>query len=197
MLLAHRARSRTDKVRSIGLSEVSAESLRRAHAVHPIAALQSEYSLWTRNPEIAALDACRELDIAYVAFSPLARGFLGACLQDVNELQAQDIRRSMPRFGPEHYASNLKLLSGFRAEASLLGCAPATLALAWLLHQGDDIIPTPGTTKLQHLNELVLAPALELDAALLVRLDGLINQYTVSGARYGAATQGEIDTEEF
>jgi len=184
------------KVRALGLSEVSAATLRRAHAVHPISALQSEYSLWTRNPEIAALDACRELGVAFVAFSPLARGFLGGGLRDVGRLEARDIRRAMPRFSPEHYAANLQLLDGFQDEAARLHCALATLALAWLLHQGEDIIPIPGTSKPEHLWALIAAPQLALDAATLKRLDALINQRTVSGARYNTATQAEIDTEE-
>lgn len=188
---------RAGKVRALGLSEVSAATLRRAHAVHPIAALQTEYSLWTRNPEIAVLQACRELGVAFVAFSPLARGFLGGRLRDVAALEPKDIRRAMPRFSPEHFAANLKLLDGFEAEAARLGCAPAALALAWLLHQGEDIIPIPGTTRLAHLHEWLAAPALRLDAATLARLDALINRHTVSGPRYNSATQAEIDTEEF
>ena len=185
------------KVRSLGLSEVSAATLRRAHAVHPIAALQTEYSLWTRNPEIAVLDTCRALGIAFVAFSPLARGFLGGKLRDVNKLEPKDIRRGMPRFSPENYAANLKLLDSFQDEAARLNCAPATLALAWLLHQGEHIIPIPGTSRPEHLWELIAAPKLELDGATLKRLDTLINRQTVSGARYNATTQTEIDTEEF
>lgn len=185
------------KVRALGLSEVSAATLRRAHAVHPIAALQSEYSLWTRNPEIAVLEACRELGTAFVAFSPLARGFLGGDLRDVSKLEPKDIRRAMPRFAHDNYAANLKLLSAFEDEACALNCAPATLALAWLLHQGEDIVPIPGTSKPEHLWEMIAAPQLALDAATLARLDALINQRTVHGARYNAATQSEIDTEEF
>lgn len=185
------------KVRALGLSEVSAVTLRRAHAVHPIAALQTEYSLWTRNPEIAVLDACRELGAAFVAFSPLARGFLGGELRDVIKLAPKDIRRGMPRFSPENYAANLKLLDGFQDEAAQLNCAPATLALAWLLHQGEHIVPIPGTSRPEHLWELMAAPQLQLDGATLKRLDALINRHTVSGARYSAATQAEIDTEEF
>jgi len=188
---------RAGKVRALGLSEVSAATLRRAHAVHPIAALQSEYSLWTRNPEIAVLQACRELGVAFVAFSPLARGFLGGELRDVNALAPKDIRRAMPRFSPQHYAANLKLLDAFQDEAHQLRCAPATLALAWLLHQGEDIVPIPGTSQAAHLWELLAAPQLALDAATLARLDALINQRTVRGARYNEATQAEIDTEEF
>ena len=185
------------KVRALGLSEVSAATLRRAHAVHPIAALQTEYSLWTRNPEIAVLQACRELDIAFVAFSPLARGFLGGRLRDAATLEPKDIRRNMPRFSPEHYPANLRLLDAYETEAARLGCAPATLALAWLLHQGEDVIPIPGTSRPEHLDDLLAAPRLTLDAATLTRLDALINRHTVRGARYNAATQAEIDTEEF
>ncbi|MFG6432314.1 aldo/keto reductase [Roseateles sp. LYH14W] len=188
---------RAGKVRALGLSEVSAATLRRAHAVHPIAALQTEYLLWTRNPEIAVLDACRELGIAFVAFSPLARGFLGGELRDVSKLEPKDIRRAMPRFSAEHYAANLKLLDAFQDEAARLHCAPATLALAWLLQKGDDIIPIPGTSRPEHLWALIAAPQLQLDGATLQRLDALINRHTVSGARYNAATQAEIDTEEF
>lgn len=185
------------KVRALGLSEVSAATLRRAHAVHPIAALQTEYSLWTRNAEIAVLQACSDLGIGFVAFSPLARGFLGGELSDVSKLEPKDIRRAMPRFSPENYAANLKLLDGFQDEAARLNCAPATLALAWLLHQGEHIVPIPGTSKPDHLWELMAAPKLELDGATLKRLDALINRHTVSGARYNAVTQAEIDTEEF
>ncbi|WP_457446654.1 aldo/keto reductase [Roseateles sp. P5_E4] len=185
------------KVRALGLSEVSAATLKRAHTVHPIAALQTEYSLWTRNAEIAVLKACRELGTAFVAFSPLARGFLGGELRDISKLEPRDIRRAMPRFSPENYSANLRLLDAFEAEAARLRCAPATLALAWLLHQGDDIVPIPGTSRPDHLGDLLAAPQLALDAATLARLDALINRHTVSGARYSAATQTEIDTEEF
>ncbi|MDR7332138.1 aldo/keto reductase [Roseateles asaccharophilus] len=185
------------KLRALGLSEVSAATLRRAHAVHPIAALQSEYSLWTRNPEIAVLQACRELGTAFVAFSPLGRGFLGGKLRSVHTLEPKDIRRAMPRFSPELFAANLGLLDVFCQEALTLGCAPATLALAWLLHQGDDIVPIPGTSRPEHVRDLALAPLLALNATTLQRLDALINQRTVRGARYSSATQAEIDTEEF
>lgn len=188
---------RAGKVRALGLSEVSAATLRRAHAVHPIAALQTEYSLWTRNAEIAVLKTCRELGTTFVAFSPLARGFLGGKLRDVDALEPKDIRRGMPRFSADHYAANLRLLPPFEAEAARLGCAPAALALAWLLHQGEDIVPIPGTTRLEHLRELLPAPGLSLDTTTLALLDTLINHQTVSGPRYNAATQAEIDTEEF
>lgn len=185
------------KVRTIGLSEVSAATIRKAHAVHPVAAVQTEYSLWTRNPEIAVLDACRELGITFVAFSPVARGFLCDALHDVTGLDAKDIRRSMPRFDPEHYARNLRLLDGYKALAREAGCTPAQLALAWLLHQREDIVPIPGTTSVDHLREDLAAADVKLAPDLLARLDAHINQRTVSGHRYGAQARGEVDTEEF
>lgn len=185
------------KVRTVGLSEVSAATIRKAHAVHPIAAVQTEYSLWTRNPEIAVLDACRELGTAFVAFSPVARGFLCDALHDVTTLDAKDIRRSMPRFEPEHYARNLKLLPGFKALAREAGCTPAQLALAWLLHKREDIIPIPGTTSVDHLREDLAAEQVKLDASLMERLEAHINQRTVSGHRYGEQARREVDTEEF
>lgn len=185
------------KVKTLGLSEVSADTLRKAHAVHPIAALQTEYSLWTRNPEIKVLDACRELGVTFVAFSPLARGFLSGKLRDVSTLGEKDIRRYMPRFHPENYAKNLELLDAYQAIATEVGCTPSQLALAWLLAKGDDIIPIPGTTSIEHLEENAGATEVALSADTMARLDALINQDTVHGGRYNEATQAEIDTEEF
>jgi aryl-alcohol dehydrogenase-like predicted oxidoreductase len=188
---------RAGKVRTIGLSEVSAATLRRAHAVHPIAALQSEYSLWTRNPEIATLRACAELGVAFVAFSPVARGYLGGALADVSAFDAKDIRRSMPRFEAAPYAANLKLLPAARALAQEAGCTLAQLALAWLLARAPHIVTIPGTTRIDHLEENCAAASVAPAAGVLERIDALINQRTVTGARYNAATQREIDTEEF
>ena len=185
------------KVRALGLSEVSAATLRKAHAVHPISAVQTEYSLWTRNPEIAVLDACRDIGAAFVAFSPVARAFLCDALHDVTALEAKDIRRTMPRFDPEHYARNLQLLPGCRALAAEAGCTPAQLALAWLLHKAPHIVPIPGTTNTAHLHEDLAAADVRLDAGLLARLEAHINQQTVSGHRYGAQARSEVDTEEF
>ncbi len=185
------------KVRALGLSEVSAATLRRAHAVHPIAALQSEYSLWSRNVEIGVLSACKELGVSLVAFSPLARAFLTGALRDVSGFDTKDIRRGMPRFEPAHYAANLALLDGFGTVAREAGCTPAQLALAWLLARGERVIPIPGTTQLAHLEENLGAADVVLGRAIVARLDALINQRTVAGARYSAATQAEIDTEEF
>ncbi len=188
---------REGKVRSIGLSEVSAATLRRAHAVHPIAAVQTEYSLWTRNPEIAVLEACREIGAAFVAFSPVARGFLGGTLRDVAGFDAKDIRRSMPRFAPEDYAANLRLLDGYEALAARgrlhAGAAGAGLAAgARRAHRADprhDERRAPArTTGRLGRRARCIAPA---------RLDALINRAQRGGPRYNAATQAEIDTEEF
>ena len=184
------------KVKTIGLSEVSAETVRKAHRVHPIAAVQTEYSLWTRNPEVAVRQTCRELGITLVAFSPLGRGFLTGTLRDISTLPAKDIRLAMPRFQGEHFDRNLTLLEGLAAIAAEQRCTMAQLALAWLLAQGDDIVPIPGTTRLDHLEENAQATNVTLDRATIDRLDALVNPRTVSGARYNAATQTEIDTEE-
>lgn len=188
---------RAGKVRTIGLSEVSAATLRRAHAVHPLTAVQTEYSLWTRNPEIAVLDACKELGITFVPFSPVARGFLCDAVHDVGAFDAKDIRRAMPRFEPANYAANLKLLPGYKALAREAGCTPAQLALAWLLHKRGDIIPIPGTTNVDHLREDLGAADVKLSADLLARLEAHINQQTVHGNRYSAQSRQEVDTEEF
>ncbi len=184
------------KVRALGLSEVSATTLAKAHQVHPIAALQTEYSLWTRNPEIAVLETCRKLGTAFVAFSPVARGFLGGKLDDVTGLDAKDIRRAMPRFFPENFAANLRLMADYRALARQAGCTPAQLALAWLLHKGPDIIPIPGTTRLEHLQENLAAADVRLDAGLVARLEALVSDRTVVGNRYPESARAEVDTEE-
>jgi aryl-alcohol dehydrogenase-like predicted oxidoreductase len=185
------------KVRAIGLSEVSANTIRKAHAVHPLAAVQTEYSLWTRNPEIAVLDACRELGITFVAFSPVARGFLCDAVHDVASFDAKDIRKSMPRFDPANHAQNLKLLPAYREIAREAGCTPAQLALAWLLHQGEDIVPIPGTTSVAHLQEDLQAADVKLSPQLMQRLQALINEKTVAGNRYSEQANREVDTETY
>jgi aryl-alcohol dehydrogenase-like predicted oxidoreductase len=187
---------RAGKIQTIGLSEVSATTLRKAHAVHPITAVQTEYSLWTRNAEIAVLAACRELGVSFVAFSPVARGFLCGPI-DVNALDPKDIRRGMPRFAPDHYAANLKLLPAYLAIAAEVGCTPAQLAIAWLLHQGEHILPIPGTACVDHLKDNLGASDVKLDAATLAKLDALINQQTVRGNRYNEQSNREVDTEVF
>ncbi|WP_020681617.1 aldo/keto reductase [Marinobacterium rhizophilum] len=185
------------KIGAIGLSEVSAVSLAKAQGVHPIAALQSEYSLWTRNPEIAVLDACRASGTALVAFSPLARGYLTATLTDTGSLESKDIRNIMPRFNAQNYPKNLALLDEYVAIAQEAGCTPAQLALAWLRSKGDFVVPIPGTRIVDHMRENLQAESVTLANETVTRLDALINQSSVSGTRYNAAQQAEIDTEEF
>ena len=184
------------KVRTIGLSEVSAATIRKAHGVHPVAAVQTEYSLWTRNPEVGVRQTCRELGITLVAFSPLGRGFLTGELKDISALPPKDIRLAMPRFQGEHFERNLGLLDGLATLAGEQRVTMAQLALAWVLAQGDDVVPIPGTTRPDHLEENARGAEVQLDARTLSRLNDLINPRTVSGARYNAATQLEIDTEE-
>ena len=188
---------RAGKIRALGLSEVSAATLRRAHAVHPIVALQNEYSLWTRNPEIAALDACREIGAALVAFSPLGRGFLSGAVRDAAALETKDIRKTMPRFTSEYLPSNLKLLDPYNTLTREADCTPSQLALAWLLHRAPHIVPIPGTTSVEHLHDDLGAARVALSADLMQRLDALINQRTVSGHRYAAQARSEIDSEDF
>ena len=185
------------KVRTIGLSEVSAVTIRKAHAVHPITAVQTEYSLWTRNPEIAVLDACQALGVAFVAFSPVARGYLCDAVHDVAALEAKDIRRGMPRFSPENHAKNLQLLPAYRELAREAGCTPAQLALAWLLQKRPFILPIPGTTSVDHLKEDLGAVGVTLKPDLLQRLEALINEQTVAGNRYSEQANREVDTEVF
>src|SRR5262245_10708659 len=187
---------REGKVRALGLSEVSAATLRRAYAIHPIVAVQNEYSLWTREPEIALLDECRRLNVAFVAFSPLGRGFLTGGIRDLNFTE-RDIRRVMPRFQPDTFSHNLKLLDPYEALAREAGCTPAQLALAWLLRKSDRILPIPGTTRIEHLEENLGAISVRLSDDIVRRVNAIINQDTVVGARYIEATQREIDTETF
>ena len=186
---------RAGKIKSIGLSEVSAPTLRKAHAVHPIAALQTEYSLWTRNPEIAVLSACRELGVAFVAFSPVGRGFLAGGVSDASALHPNDFRTGMPRFQGEAFAANLKLFEKFAALADSVGCTPAQLCLAWLLQKDEIIVPIPGTTSPAHMEENALASEIELDAEIVDQLEALVNANTVSGPRYASAMQATVDTE--
>lgn len=185
------------KIGAIGLSEVSASTLKRAHQESPVTAIQSEYSLWTRNPEIAVLQACQELDVTFVAFSPLARGFLTGGLMNADDLEEKDIRNNMPRFQAEHYEHNLALLNDYLSLAKDIGCTPAQLALAWLQGKHNNIVPIPGTRSVHHMQDNLDAMQLNLDAAQIALLDDMINQNTVHGPRYNAAQQKEIDTEEF
>lgn len=185
------------KIKAIGLSEVSAGTLQKANTVHPIAALQTEYSLWTRNPEIAVLETCRTLGTAFVAFSPLARGFLSGQVKDKNEMVDGDIRKAMPRFQPEHMQKNEHLLPELQKMSNQLQCSMAQLGLAWLLHQGEHIHLIPGTTQIAHLRENVAAAKVSLTKQQLAKLDQIFTHRNISGPRYPASTQLEIDTEEF
>jgi aryl-alcohol dehydrogenase-like predicted oxidoreductase len=188
---------RAGKIRSIGLSEVSSQTLRKAHAVHPIAALQTEYSLWTRNPEIAVLKACADLGVAFVAFSPLARKFLCADLMDTQTLLPNDWRQTSPRFNAENYPVNLRLLDGYVHIANELGCSPAQLALAWVLHQAPHIVTIPGTSRIDHLKDNMGALNVHLSGDVLARLNQAINQHNVVGNRYNPQASSEVDTEVF
>ncbi len=188
---------REGKIRAIGLSEVSASTLARAHAVHPIAAVQSEYSLCTRNSEIAVIETCRRIGATFVAFSPLARGFLAGALPEVASLMPKDIRRSMPRFEAAAHAANLGLLDEFAKLGRGAHASMAQLALAWVLARGAHVVAIPGTTCRTHLEENLGAATLELQPDLIAQLDALINQRSIAGERYNATTQAEIDTENF
>ncbi|CAH0497878.1 aldo/keto reductase [Novosphingobium sp. CECT 9465] len=188
---------REGKIGAIGLSEMSADTLRRAAAVHPIAAMQTEYSPWTRQAEIAVLDACRDLGTAFVAFSPVARGVLANGVSNPALLEDNDIRRTMPRFNGENWPRNLALVRQFNAIAAREGVTPSQLSLAWVLSRGDHIVAIPGTGKIAHLEENIALWDWSLPAALADEVDALINQQTVSGHRYAQAILPTIDTEDF
>lgn len=183
------------KIGAIGLSEVGVERLREALEVTPIAAVQNEYSLWSRNAELGMLEATKEAGVALVAFSPVARGFLAGGIADPDALAPKDIRRNMPRFQADHWPTNAALLPHWEALCEEAGVTGAQLALAWLLAQGDHVSAIPGTTDLDHLDENLAAAELQLDAAILDEASRLINADTVSGSRYNAAQQEEVDAE--
>jgi aryl-alcohol dehydrogenase-like predicted oxidoreductase len=185
----------TGKVRAIGLSEVSAATLQRAQAVHPIAALQSEYSPWSRNPEIATLKACADLGVAFVAFSPVGRGFLTDTLPDIHALDTKDIRRALPRFLPGQWPGNVALHGKIAALAREHGVTMAQLSLAWVLSRGEHVLAIPGTTSLAHLHENLATPL--LPAAVLDALSALTPPGAAAGERYAAQGLREVDTEVF
>jgi aryl-alcohol dehydrogenase-like predicted oxidoreductase len=185
------------KIGSVGVSEWSAAHIREAHAVHPLAAVQTEYSLWTRNPEIAVLDACKDLGITFVAFSPVARGVLANGVRDPQTFIEKDLRRKMPRFNDENWPHNLALVDAFNAIAAEQGVTPAQLSFAWLLSRGDHIVAIPGTANISHLEENIGRWDWKIPAHVAARVDALINQNSVSGPRYSAAMQQAIDTEVF
>lgn len=183
---------RSGKVRQIGLSEVSANTLRRAAKVHPIAALQSEYSLWTRDPEGAVFQACRELGITFVAFSPVGRGFLAGGIEEP-EFAGNDFRHNVPRLGGENFRRNLQLLETIRRLADEKRCTPAQLALAWVLAQGDFLCAIPGTRRRDHLQENWAAQEVQLTPADLARINQQLSKYPVAGERYTPEVMARVD----
>lgn len=185
------------KIGAIGLSEMSAETLRKAAAVHPIAAMQTEYSPWTRQAEIAVLEACRDLGTTFVAFSPVGRGVLAGGVTDPAALEEKDIRRTMPRFMDDNWPRNFALIEQFNAIAAREGVTPAQLSLAWVLSRGDHIVTIPGTGKIAHLEENIARWDWEIPVAVAAEVDALINQQTVAGHRYAGAILPTIDTEDF
>jgi aryl-alcohol dehydrogenase-like predicted oxidoreductase len=171
-------------VRHLGLSEASPETIRRAHAVHPITALQSEYSLWTRDPEDEILPTIRELGIGFVAYSPLGRGFLSGRITSPEDLDPDDFRRRNPRFQGENFDRNLELVDRVREIAGEKGATPSQLALAWVLRQGDDIVPIPGTKRVAYLEENAGAASVELSDDELARIEEAFPKGATSGERY-------------
>ena len=181
------------KVRYLGMSEASPDTLRRAYAVHPIAALQSEYSLWTRDPEDSVLATCRELGIGFVAYSPLGRGFLTGQLKSVNDLAPDDFRRHSPRFQGDNFTRNLELVKKVGAIAAEKNVLPAQLALAWVMAQGKDIVPIPGTKRRKYLEQNVGAEAITLTDADLRRLDEIVPKGAAAGGRSPAAAMTSVN----
>lgn len=187
---------RAGKIQSIGLSEVGEATLRKAYKEAPIAAVQTEYSLWTRNPEIAVLNTCQELGVTFVAFSPVARGFLCGELRDVSALDVKDIRKTMPRFLPENYPKNLQLLTDYLALAKNMNCTGAQLALAWLLNKHPNLIAIPGTTQVAHMQDNMAANDIALDVQTIQALEAMFRSDQIIGNRYNAQARSEVDTEE-
>ncbi len=181
------------KVRALGLSEVSPATLRRAHAVHPIAAVQSEYSLWTRDVEAGVLPVCRELGIGLVAYSPLGRGMLTGTITSETQFAGNDFRRNAPRFQGENLDANVRLTEVLRELALDKGCTPGQLALAWLLHQGPEIVPIPGTRRIKYLEENTAAAAIELSAGDLKRIGAALPAGFAAGDRYPAAGMAGVN----
>jgi aryl-alcohol dehydrogenase-like predicted oxidoreductase len=184
---------REGKVRALGLSEASAATIRRAHAVHPIAAVQSEYSLWSREPEEEVLDTCRELGIGFVPYSPLGRGFLTGTIRKADELGADDWRRTQPRFQEENLAANLAFVDTLEEIAREKGITTAQLALAWVLNQGDFIVPIPGARKIHHLEQNVAAADIVLGADEIARIDEALSPVQVAGERYTKEMQALVN----
>lgn len=187
---------REGKVRFLGLSEAGPESLRRAHAVHPIAAVQSEYSLWTREPENTVFPTCRALGIGFVAFSPLGRGFFGQAIRDTAALSSNDVRKKLPRFEGDNLQRNLALFDRLDAVARAKGCTTAQLALAWTLAKGDGIVPIPGTKQQQYLEQNAQAAEIALTRADVAELDEAFPIGVAAGMRYPADSMRLLETEQ-
>lgn len=185
------------KIGGYGVSEWSSAHIREAHDVHPMTAVQTEMSLWTRNVELGVLETTRELGIALVAFSPVARGALGGELKDPQSLAEKDLRRSMPRFDGINWPDNLAMIERFDALAAEAGVEPAQLALAWVLAQGDHVHAIPGTTSIEHMRENFAASGMEIERDILTRAGAIINEQTVNGHRYSEAMRQSIDTEDY
>ena len=181
------------KVRYLGLSEAGAQTIRRAHAVHPISALQTEYSLWSRDPEDEILATVRELGIGFVAYSPLGRGFLTGQIKSIDDLAGDDYRRYSPRFQGENFAKNLDIVERVTEMAESKGVTPGQLALAWVLAQGDDIVPIPGTKRRTYLEENVAASGIEITAEDMAQIDALAPKGAAAGMRYPEAMMRYVD----
>ena len=181
------------KVRYLGLSEAGAKTIRRAHATHPITALQTEYSLWTRDPEDEILGVCRELGIGFVAYSPLGRGFLTGQFKKFEDIPANDYRRQSPRFQGENFEKNLKLVESIQLLATEKQCTPAQLALAWVLAHGEDVVPIPGTKRRKYLEENLGALNVSISAPELARIDEIAPHGAAAGARYVAAGMQRVN----
>jgi aryl-alcohol dehydrogenase-like predicted oxidoreductase len=181
------------KVLHLGLSEAAAETVRRAHAVHPIAALQTEYSLWSREPEDGLLDACRELGIGFVPYSPLGRGFLTGQFKSFDDLAPDDYRRNAPRFQGENFQKNLELVKRIEEMAAEKNCTPAQLALAWVLAQGTDIVPIPGTKRRKYLEENAGALEVHITPEDLARIDEIAPKGVAAGTRYPEAGMAAVN----
>lgn len=181
------------KVRYLGLSEAAPATIRRAHAVHPITALQTELSLWTRDPEAALLDLCRELGITFVAYSPLGRGFLTGAIKSPDDLASDDWRRGSPRFQGENFAKNLELVRALEAMAATRGCSASQLALAWVLSRGPHVMAIPGTRSIGRLEENAAAAAMALTDAELAELDAIAPPDVAAGTRYPEASMKAVN----
>jgi aryl-alcohol dehydrogenase-like predicted oxidoreductase len=181
------------KVRYLGLSEASAATIRRAHAVHPITALQTEYSLWSREPEAEILPTVRELGIGFVPYSPMGRGFLSGQITNPDDFAADDFRQHLPRFQGEHFYQNIKLVDRVKEIATAKGCTAGQLALAWLLAQGEDLVPIPGTKRRSYLEENIAAIDLTLTADELAQIDTIMPKDLALAARYTAQGMATVD----